>query len=529
MMTGHAAHTCGCRVAVAATATTRLVVDLFAGPGGSGLGLRALGLDEVGLEVDPATCATRAAAGLATIRADVARYPTGHLAGRVWGLWASPPCQLFSQAGPGLGKLVLAELADAVRDAFAGQATIGRHRRRVARALQAHLAAAPKTRRLPRADRSARAWQAAHQATLVAQPARWVRACRPAWVALEQVPEVLPLWRVYAAELGRRGYATWAGVLNAADYGVAQTRRRAILIASLDRRVLPPEPTHHDPRRGGCLFGLPPWVSMAQALGWGPDQPARTVAGHRNPRWAYPPGERSGRVLAVETEQTSQHADGRVPYLREAGRPAPTAVANADRWLLRTNRDQRPDGTRQTADPAADPAPTVTGKAGSQWRLSTNHHTGDHGQMYQRDAGRPAPTVTGRGDRSTVRTGNSTKGGQRPGGRTRPVHDPAPTVDRASAQWAFQRPATTVAGTPRVGRPGHKDRDQGTWEAWFGGEAVPVTLRELAMLQGFPPDYPFHGTKSQRCAQIGNGMPPQLAAAIVAALMLGHGEGRADG
>jgi DNA (cytosine-5)-methyltransferase 1 len=537
---------------------TGLVVDLFAGPGGVGLGLRALGLglDEVGLELDAATCATRAAAGPATIRADVARYPAGHLAGWVWDLWASPPCQLFSQAGSGLGKLVLAELADAVRDAFAGQPTIGRHRRRVARALQAHLAAAPKTRQLPRAERSARAWQAAHQATLVVQPARWVHACRPAWVALEQVPEVLPLWRVYAAELRQRGYATWTGMLNAADYGVAQTRRRAILIASLDRKVDPPEPTHHDPRRGGCLFGLPPWVSMATALGWGPHQPARTVAGHRNPRWAYPPGERTGQVLAVETEPTSQHAHGRVPYLRDAGRPAPTVVANADRWLLHTGRDQRPDGTRQTTDPADDPAPTVTGKAGSQWRLWTNHHTGDHRQMYQRDAGRPAPTVTGRGDRWVLRTGNSTKAGTRPGGLARQPDDPAPTVDSRSSQWtlrtghhdragdrsiprsldqpaptvalghtaarwAYQRPATTVAGTPRVGQPRHKDRDPGTWEASFERDAVPVTLQELAVLQGFPPDYPFWGTKSQRCAQIGNAVPPQLAAAIVGALT-GH-------
>ena len=42
-----------------------------------------------------------------------------------------------------------------------------------------------------------------------------------------------------------------------------------------------------------------------------------------------------------------------------------------------------------------------------------------------------------------------------------------------------------------------------------------LTLRECARLQTFPDDFVFSGTKSQRALQIGNAVPPRLAAAVV--------------
>ena len=122
--------------------------------------------------------------------------------------------------------------------------------------------------KLTREKRSAAIWKAVRSASLVAEPARFIAACNPEWVALEQVPAVLPLWEVYASELRKRGYSAWCGLLNSADYGVPQTRIRAILIASRVRQVRRPYPTHYDPRKGAQLFGTP-WRSMADALGWG--------------------------------------------------------------------------------------------------------------------------------------------------------------------------------------------------------------------------------------------------------------------
>ncbi|CAM5668808.1 hypothetical protein STANM337S_07040 [Streptomyces tanashiensis] len=68
-----------------------LVLDLFAGPGGWSVPLHRFGIRDVGLEWDEWACRTRAAAGLLTIRTDVAAYPVHVFAGRVRGFIASPP------------------------------------------------------------------------------------------------------------------------------------------------------------------------------------------------------------------------------------------------------------------------------------------------------------------------------------------------------------------------------------------------------------------------------------------------------
>src|SRR6266511_3836420 len=157
---------------------------------------------------------------------------------------------------------------------------------------------------------------------LVLEPLRFAGAILPDWIALEQIPDVLPLWRRYAHILERWGYRTWSGVLNTADYGVPQTRERAILMAVRGGSVRPPEPTHCDQRRGGSLLGMAPWVSMADALGW-----------H---------GELDPLI-------NSTMGGGKIErYYRTTERPSPTVRGCADRWVLHTNHDQREDGSRQT-------------------------------------------------------------------------------------------------------------------------------------------------------------------------------------
>jgi DNA (cytosine-5)-methyltransferase 1 len=397
------------------------VVDLFAGPGGLSEGLRILGLDDLGIELDPATCRTRTAAGHRTIRADVARLPLDPFAGRVEGLVGSPPCPLFSAAGSGLGRTLTGELAAAITDALAGQATLGRWRRVMARQLRAStLARSSLTRRAA----AALAWETATEAALTAQPARWIAPLRPRWVALEQVPPVLALWRVYARQLRSLGYWTWAGILNAADYGVPQTRRRAFLLASLDRPVGPPAPTH---ARGGAetLFGsLAPWVSMAEALGWGrPGEPGRWVA----------------------------------RQLRGSG--------------ISDRHGTRPDR------PVTEPAPTVRANGGSN--------------------ASPGFVLV----------------------KTDEVGD-----------WMFERPATTIAGDSRCWPPGHKvnaddrrrlpDADDRYGDR-AGTEAVRLSISHALILQSFRPDYPVQGTKTEQFSQVGNAVPPRLAAHVLAAVT-GH-------
>jgi DNA (cytosine-5)-methyltransferase 1 len=194
------------------------VLDLFAGPGGWSLACGRLGLRDIGIEWDPRACETRRAAGLTTVEVDVAAVdPQDYRDAE--GIVASPPCQPFSAAGRRGG------LDD------------------------------------PRGP-------------LVYQPMRFARQMRPRWIALEEVPAVLPIWESFAFELRRLGYAAWAGILSAEEYGVPQTRRRAFLLASrAGGGIVPRTPTHtrYHPKKPRRIPPSKPWVRAwptPSAGGW---------------------------------------------------------------------------------------------------------------------------------------------------------------------------------------------------------------------------------------------------------------------
>jgi DNA (cytosine-5)-methyltransferase 1 len=270
-----------------------VVLDGFAGPGGWSEGIRRyLGLHDVGLEWDDAACATRKAAGHDTIQTDVSQFDPATYIGLVWGLLMSPPCTLFSDAGNRVGRLVLDVLAEGVRRLMAGEDCREEMRERVypvaLAGQQARNAKRPETKRWADDRVEAAAREEAFIACLILEPARYLHALINAsdpqtpfeWAAFEQVPAALPVWQVYAQELRELGWSVWTGVLNSADYGVGQSRRRAVLIASAVRKVAPPEPTHSELGGNEDLFGgcVAPWRTMADTLGWGAtDRPAPTV------------------------------------------------------------------------------------------------------------------------------------------------------------------------------------------------------------------------------------------------------------
>lgn len=347
---------------------TLRLLDLFSGAGGWDEGARMAGIpDTVGLEHAWWPCATAQAAGHARIQCDVATYPTAPLARvGVQGLVGSPPCQAWSMAGQRRGeddRAACHELAE----------------------------------RMAAGDDSTdwREW-ADDRSPLVCQPIRWVRDLRPEWVALEEVPAVLPLWQHMAAILRRWGYSVWVGVLCAADYGVPQTRRRAILMAHRSKPALPPTPTHAEGGEDDGLFGAArlPWVSMAEALGWDEQSAVRP---------------RRGQGM------TERYGD-------------------------------RPD------HPATDPAPTVITKSRSWLVVDRRTNSKGAGGSYRPDV---------------------------------------------------------------IAAPGY--RTEGSRKDAPG--SVPVSVSEAGVLQSFPADYPWQGSRTAQYAQVGNAIPPLLAAHIIGALV----------
>jgi DNA (cytosine-5)-methyltransferase 1 len=381
---------------------TGFIRDDFAGPGGWSEGLRLLGLaEDVGIEFEPNAVATARAAGHARWQVDV---KSAECRGYAWPpLWlyiASPPCQTFSMAGKGAGREHLAALLAAVAKVAAG--------------------------RTPEDAIAAVADEALDErSVLVLEPLRVIVAHRPRNVALEQVPPVLPIWEDYARHLRSMGYSVWTDILNAEQYGVPQTRRRAVLMASLDREVHPPTPTHsryHSRTPEKLDEGVLPWVSMAQALG--------------------------------------EH-DALVGFpRRDDGRDA----VEIDGELYRA-RDLRS---------TSEPAQTVTEKARS-WEV-----------FRSPDRARWTPDTPNGGD----------------------------------ASWSEVRPSPTIVGSFRpdiVAAPGYRKPGDGPRQNQPG--SIRVTVEQAGILQSFRPDYPWQGVKSRQFEQVGNAVPPLLAAAVIAALL----------
>lgn len=436
-------------------------VDLFAGAGGWDVAARQLGIKTYGIENNADAVKTQVHAGHNVIHADVRHgdrvlWPTAKDA---TGLIASPPCQTFSAAGKGSGRAnldaVLSEL-----DYLAWGEPLD----------------------YSKFDDE--------RTGLVLEPMRWIldahgRDQPYEWVALEQVPAVLPVWEAYAEILLNLGYSTDVRKLHAEQYGVPQTRTRAILVAHLGKDVSLPTPTYsrYHPRTPDKVDpGTERWISMAEWLGW-----------HGGDRVGFP--QLDDGLATVDIDGTAYRARD----FREADLPAFNLTEKARSWTrLRSNTSE--NATVRNID---EPAPTL--HFGDRLNKATWESMGDRraSRGTVRDVDEPAPTVTSSLDNGNYRWSD----------------EPAPGPGR----WVHERPATTVQSTDRIGRPGHKcmtldcHPGRGT-NAQFDG-SIRVSLEEAAALQTFPVNYPWQGTKTSIFRQIGNAIPPVLAHAILAELI----------
>ncbi|WP_285663874.1 DNA cytosine methyltransferase [Actinorhabdospora filicis] len=224
-------------------------MDLFAGPGGLDVAARWLGIPVVGIEWDENACATREAANIKTKQGDVREFRPKHFADATV-LTGGPPCQTYTVAGSGTGRKALDEVLRCVTLMAKGES--------VGKELSS---------------------QDDPRTGLVLEPLRWALEAHGAGdpyeaIVLEQVPTVLPVWNAMAGVLREIGYYTACGVLHTEEFGVPQTRRRAILIARLGVQPVLPEATHRRYYKGVARTEWrteeerkrPPWKTMADAI-----------------------------------------------------------------------------------------------------------------------------------------------------------------------------------------------------------------------------------------------------------------------
>lgn len=105
---------------------------------------------------------------------------------------------------------------------------------------------------------------------LTLQYMRAVEAIRPKVFAIENVPPLLKSdqGRTMVETAKRLGYQVKADILNAADFGAPQTRKRAIIIASRVGPVVFPPATHVDPNKSdNRRKHLLPWRTVREAIG----------------------------------------------------------------------------------------------------------------------------------------------------------------------------------------------------------------------------------------------------------------------
>jgi len=285
----------------------------------------------------------------------------------------------------------------------------------------------------------------------------WVDALNPKVVTMENVTGMLTITDHFMDKLEAAfreiGYRVKWRTLNAADYGVPQTRKRVITVAIREDQPVPsqwfPSPTHAETA-------------------------TTTLTGESLEEWV-----------------TVQDAIGDLPGLEHT----PAGVDGQGKWR---------DGDM--------PAHTVSGQ-GSHVIRATNHVAQDHTeQAKERFRGILSGEIEGKGLSGRVAelddpspTITADEGAAVPPIKP-PNHEPRESTDTEPMEWESEEPSETLSCDARL--PDKKRAPGAESSRWDGARRL--TVRECARLQSFPDWFVFTGTKTDQYAQVGNAVPPLL-------------------
>ncbi len=256
----------------------------------------------------------------------------------------------------------------------------------------------------------------------------YCESIKPKMVLMENVAEMKNGFnQAYTEEILERlteeGYTVTYEVLNAADYGVPQRRRRAFFVANRFgvKFKLPPR-THVERKNQLSLIGLPQHITVWEAIG---DLPSLKIG---------------------EGEEYMPYAKAPFTEYQKIMRGDLTRVRNHQAKLLKPLQYERL-AALQPGQGLKDLPKHLQTKGG---------YSGAYGRLTKDMI---APTIT---------------------------------------RWVFH---------PGSGRWGHPV------------DIRLITIREAARLQSFPDWFEFEGSYTQQAGQLGNAVPPLLAARIVESML----------
>lgn len=291
--------------------------------------------------------------------------------------------------------------------------------------------------------------------SLVFDFVEWVGELQPAVVTMENVTGMTNITdhfmdRVCGA-FREVGYRVKWRVLNAADYGVPQTRKRVITVGIREDVDPPsrwvPRPTHAETATT-TLDGreLNEWVTVEEAI-----------------------GDLGGRIESHRPQRANGGTAGSM--WRDASEPAQTVKGQGSHVA-------RSDGGGVANHVTQDHSDEVRERL-----AEAESGVAPHPAYAKPDWDQAAPIL--------------------PDGV--PNHDPREATDNDPHEWESEEPAETLTDA----RLPDKGRAPGAKSSQFDG-ARRLTVRECARLQSFPDWFVFGGSKTSQYAQVGNAVPPLL-------------------